>query len=42
MRENYNIGCTKQHKSEIKKTEAIKTLAYLIKKYANELPNENK
>lgn len=37
MGENDRLICTKQNESELKKAEAIKALAYLIKKYAGEL-----
>lgn len=34
MNENYSSSLIKQNESELKKVEAIKTLAELIKKYA--------
>lgn len=37
MSENSSLSLIKQNESELKKVEAVKALAHLIKKYAGEL-----
>jgi hypothetical protein len=41
MNENNRLCLSKHNEAELKKEEAIKALAYLIKKYAGELLKEN-
>lgn len=41
MSKNCSLSLIKQNESQIKKVEAVKALAHLIKKYAGELSKEN-
>jgi hypothetical protein len=41
MSENSSLSLIKQNESELKKIEAVKALAHLIKKYAGELSKAN-